>query len=212
MSGKIKNGLFIIIGFCSCSNKPIEKDNTETIKKVQTEIKESKPSQSTETNRLELTISSVDIQSIKDRFENSHTSGKLSKKKSTNYLTSEKAFFYGVYYFVDPTSQIPFEGSAVVAVREQNGWQYINKSEELVEFIFYSNALNPFKETINIGQSIREIKETLGVNFEQVSDNLMYSDTLGNNISILIEKGKVRAIRVGKYLTPQDVEPINGLH
>lgn len=156
-----------------------------------------------------LSVEKIDLRSIKKKFVESYTSGVYSKEESDNYITSNQPVFYGVYYFINPDNPIPFIGRAVVACQEQNGWDYFNEQEELVEFSAFSNQLNPFIEFIQIGQSKKDVVKELGDEFKVSNNNLVYSDTAGNVVNILINQDTIQAIKVGKYKEIQKVRPIN---
>jgi hypothetical protein len=203
--------LFII----SCTNSTNDVGNNEGYNA--TEFPSTQEAQPIETKKTDpvivksnskLSIAEVDLKSIKKSFLNFNTSGKLSKKDSKNYLPKKQVAFYGVYYFTKSNSQIPYIGKAVVACQEQNGWDYINELEELVEFCTFSNKLNPFIEIVQIGQTKKDVIGEFGNDFKEIDNNLMYTDTVGNVISILINNDTVRAVKVGRYEKIQEVSPI----
>lgn len=196
----------------SCTNE-IDRNKQDEIT-GQPDKKESSTEKESETNLVKektisiLSVSDIDFYSIKKRFENSYTSGILLRKDGENYLPNTQVAFYGVYFFIQPESELPFIGKAVVACQEQDGWDYSNELEELVEFIIFSNDLNPFIERVRIGEAKMEIIRELGNDFKQAEDNLFFTDTMGNVATILITKDTVQAIRVGRYEKPQEVSPI----
>ncbi len=196
--------------FISCTNEKNKQDTLTEQSEKQENLteKESEASLMREKAISIPSISDIDFVSIKEKFENSNTSGKLSKKESENYLPNKQAAFYGVYFFVQPESQIPFIGKAVVASQEQNGWDYSNELEELVEFSVFSNKLNPFIERVRIGEAKKEVIKELGNVFKQAENNLFYTDTTGNVTTILITKDTVQAIRIGRYKKNQEISPI----
>ncbi len=157
-----------------------------------------------------LSVEKIDLRSIKKKFVESYTSGVYSKKESEYYLPRDQPAFYWVYYFINPDTDSPiaFIGMAVVACQEHKGWDYFNDQEELVEFSAFSNQLNPFIETVRIGETKKDVIKKLGNDFKQDGNNLFYSDQMGNVANLLITKDTVQAIKVGRYEKPKEVMPI----
>lgn len=200
--------IFIILS-CSNNDKKRSQQIGDRINTQKTQLEnESNSKLSNEQSISDLSVEKIDLISIKKRFVKSYTSGAYSKKESENYLPNDQPAFYGVYYFINPDNPIPFIGRAVVACQDQDGWDYFNEQEELVEFSTFSNQLNPFIENLQIGQSKKELVKEFGDDFKVSKSNLVYSDKAGIVVNILMNQDTIQAIKVGKYEEAQKVRPI----
>ena len=165
--------------------------------------------QNKEKETIQLTLEKVDFRSIKSEYKNSYTSRILSKSENENYEFQEFSnAFVGIYYFTHPNTEIPYVANAI-SIREHGGeWNYSDNNEKLVEFITYSNLLNPFREILSIGES----KEQVFKKFEnypfEIGSNLIYFDSLGNAATLLFKMDTIQAIRVGKYKDPKELREI----
>lgn len=159
---------------------------------------------------IQLTVESVDLNSIKSKFKESNTSGILPKSENKNFAIKEpNNFFVGVYYFINSTiKEVPYVAKAIIICEHTGEWNYSNENEELIEFSSYSNLTNPFSEIVSIGQTKEEVFKQLGNSFKEIESNLIYFDSFGNAATILFKKDTVQAIRVGKYKDPNEVMPI----
>lgn len=199
--------IFLLFFIYSCKNETKKKQNQNLVdRNIEQQFKQDDSLKSKII--LPLTVEEVSLNSIKKRFLEFYTSGKLSSRECLNYKPKKQIEFYGVYYFTHSNRQIPLAGKAIVACQEQDGWDYLNLLEEVVEFTTYSNELNPFIEFVQIGQTKKDVTQNLSNDFNEVENNLTYTDKEGNVVKILLNTDTVVAIQVGRYKNINEVSSI----
>lgn len=150
-------------------------------------------------------LSDINLDSIKNIFLDNeyYTSGVLSKKSTEFFEPINEDYFYGFYFFIekneDEKSPFPYTAKAVVKVKNSEKWNYNDGSEELVEFTFFSNNLNPFIDLIAIGQTKNTLTKKLGKDFLEEKSNIIYFYENNYVFSFLINNDLITGIRVGQY-------------
>lgn len=212
---------FTTLMFCFCeidsSNKEsidnqnlkLEKENTQPT------LNNNSLDTSIEENRtLNFKLSEVNLDSIKKTYFENHyyTSSVLSNSSAEEIFQSAgDEYFYGSYYFIekneDKTSINPYSGTVTVKVKDNEKWNYDDGNEDLVEFTFFSNTLNPFINLVSIGQSRESLIEKLGNDFHEEASHIIYFYDDNHVASFLLDDNLVVAVKVGQYKSA-DYKPI----